>query len=207
MDCNTFKINTTENVYVPSDDSYLLLNMLSKHLKENKKKELTILDMGTGTGLLGLCAASSGKVKLAVLADINPHALTLTKENLENNKLHIKAKVVSILKSNLFSNLSDQHFDIISFNPPYLPDEENTELMRDAFYGGWSGIETTERFLNEAKLHLNKDGTVFIIASSLSDLDSLYEYISSCGFSIRKKEIIHIFFEDIIGLELGLTIK
>lgn len=206
MDCLKLNIKTTDNVYVPAEDSYLIMELLSEFIDKLDKSNLSILDMGSGTGILGMCLGSNKKAKKVTFADISSDAIKLTKENILLNKLYIVAET-KVIQSDLFSTIGSEEFDIISFNPPYLPNEDNKELMKDAFYGGWSGIETTKRFLLEAKDHLSKGGAVFIVASSLSDISSLFIYAKSLGFKILLEKKQHIFFEDIIAVALGLNDK
>ena len=206
MDCLKLNIKTTDNVYIPSEDSYLIMDLLSEFIEKIDKTNLSILDMGCGTGILGMCLASNKKAKKVTFADISPDAIKLTKENIISNKSHILAET-KVIQSDLFSTIGNKDFDIISFNPPYLPNEDNKELMKDAFYGGWSGIETTKRFLLEAKDHLAKNGAVFIVASSLSDISSLFRYAQALGFKILLEKKQHIFFEDIVAISFGLNDK
>ncbi len=201
MNCDNIKIETLETVYKPAEDSYLLIEMLSEYLKD-KKEKMTLLDMGSGTGIIGLCAATNKNISKVIMADINKESIMLTKRNFLANKHQIKADI-NIVESDLFDKLDTFIFNIITFNPPYLPNENNAELMKDAFYGGWSGIETTKRFLEKAKSHIAKDGRIFIIASSLSDIESLRRFIIASDFKIENEGKIHIFFEDIIGIELS----
>ncbi|MGC8479587.1 MAG: HemK2/MTQ2 family protein methyltransferase [Candidatus Micrarchaeia archaeon] len=199
-------ISTNENVYQPSDDTYLLLDMLNDYLEKTQKNNLSILDMGTGTGILGIYAASNAKVKAVTLVDINPDAVSLAKSNIAKNLSVIKAQITAI-QSNLYSNLNSEIFDIILFNPPYLPDEEKEVIMNEAFFGGWNGIEVTKKFLDSSKDRLTTSGRIFIISSSLADISSLKAFIEKIDFSIQRESKVHIFFEDIVAMELALKDK
>ena len=203
MDCNDLIINTSENVYVPAEDSYLIRDVVSEFIEKSDKTNLSVLDMGTGTGIIGICLATSIKIKKVILVDINPEAIALSKSNINKNRKFIKAELL-VEKSDLFSSIELQNFDVITFNPPYLPDEKNEDLMKEAFYGGWSGIEVAERFLIESKNYINKNSSIFMVASSLSDLSSLKKFVEINSFKITDERKIHIFFEDIIVLKLEL---
>src|SRR3989338_8989568 len=88
-------------LYEPGDDSFLIISFIKKYAKGS------ILDLGTGTGILAKEAMKYSSDVLA--ADINPKAVSYGK------KQGIKA-----VKSDLFSNIKGK-FDLIIFNPPYLP--------------------------------------------------------------------------------------
>ena len=141
------------SVYYPREDSLLLAEILEKE-ELNGKKIKSALDMGCGSGLLALLLAKSGSRVTA--ADINEDAVKISEENAARNSVQITA-----VKSDLFSNIKDD-FDLIVFNPPYLPFDEPKDLQ-------WSGgIDMIKKFLEEAKSHLKKDGKIIFVASTLT---------------------------------------
>ncbi|MCK5063055.1 MAG: methyltransferase, partial [Candidatus Aenigmarchaeota archaeon] len=106
-----FLIETDENVYEPSDDTYLLLDSLEK---VDFRAGSRVLEVGCGTGIVSI--AVSGLVASVVACDINPHAVDVCKRNAARNK----AKNIEVVRSDLFSDISG-NFDLIVFNTPYLP--------------------------------------------------------------------------------------
>ena len=102
-------------VYEPREDSFLILHQIRRFAKGN------VLDMGTGSGILAIEAAKYADRVIA--ADINKDALEFAKEQARANGV-INTKFVL---SDLFSYF-EQHpvkFDLIIFNPPYLPEDFN----------------------------------------------------------------------------------
>ena len=68
----------------------------------------------------------------------------------------------------MFENIKGK-FDLIIFNPPYLPrDKREDEESALSTTGGKKGYEILERFINQLKPHLNKDGKALIVFSSLT---------------------------------------
>jgi len=87
-----------------------------------------VLDMGCGSGILSLAAASAGASVTAV--DINPVAVSSAKENARLNNLHDR---IRFLEGNLFGSLNNGQFDYILFNPPFY-------LGKPMTSGTWHGV-------------------------------------------------------------------
>lgn len=138
----------------------LTLLLLQKDWPENTR----ILDLGCGSGVIGLSLAHHLAAKQAqvTLADISPEALSLARENA--GKLGISS--LTFLESDLFSAVDDQ-FDLIVANLPYIPQSEETQLSREvqrdpslALYGGEEGTEIILRFFDEVGPHLLPGGLI-----------------------------------------------
>jgi len=179
-------IEIHEGVYAPSDDTFLLLNMI------NVDGDKQVLEIGCGSGAISLHCSAQGCDVLSV--DNDERALKNTKMNAEKNDLDIAVK-----KSNLFSNITDD-WDIIIFNPPYLPKDEILP-QDDRWDGGRRGDEIVVRFLEEAEDHLKNEGKLFTCYSSLSPKDRIEEVIDK-RYEIVDVEKRRFFFETLYGLEL-----
>ncbi len=178
----SLKIKVFEGVYEPAEDSYLLI----KAIEAGARKKA--LDMGCGCGIIALHLAKNGCVVTA--ADINDGAVENTRQNAEMNRLEIKC-----IKSDLFSNIDDK-FDLIAFNPPYLP----TSGEDRAWDGGKEGMEVIRRFLKEAGNYLTKGGVIYIILSSLNDVKKLCREFPQYEFKKIAEE--KFFFERIYAYKL-----
>ncbi|MBM3200144.1 methyltransferase [Candidatus Woesearchaeota archaeon] len=161
-------------IYEPAEDSLLL----QKHVKKYAKGK--VLDLGSGSGIQALTALKKTKDVLAV--DINPKAVDTLREK------GLKAEV-----SDLFSNVKEK-FDLIIFNPPYLPrDDEEPEDSAVITTGGKEGYEVIERFLQHAKKFLTSEGRILLVCSSLTgDVEKLFKKYS---YRFKKLEEEKIFFE------------
>ena len=183
-----FKINIDDNVYIPAEDSYLLADNLE--IKQGQ----SVLEVGTGSGIVAMYA--SRLTDNITVTDINFDACELARKNFEDNGI----ENIEILFGNLFEPVKNRKFDVILFNTPYLPTEED-EVLDDtinyAFDGGLNGRKVIDLFLNEVGNHLNDNGIVQIIQSSLSGNEETLEKLDQLGFvsEIAAKE--HFFFEDI----------
>ncbi|OQX18399.1 MAG: hypothetical protein BWK75_06690 [Candidatus Altiarchaeales archaeon A3] len=195
----TVELITHPDVYEPSDDSYLLADVLKNY--ENLEGK-DVLDIGTGTGILALIAAQKGASVIA--SDINDKAIELAKKNAALNDVIFKNEVLKIhersdwkvvfRKSDLFENINEK-FDLIVFNSPYLPvnDKINGVIER-----AWNDEGAIEKFFEEVDAHLKDDGKFLILISSLTKI-SLDKYAEK--FVMNKIASEKLFFEEIFVIE------
>lgn len=130
--------------------------ILSWPLIENQR----ILDMGCGSGVLGLTLAAERPGWEVTLADVSPDALALARENAA--KLEISN--ASFLQSDLFSAVEGT-FDGIVANLPYVPESERATMAREvlhdpalALFSGADGLDLIRRFIPDAFPRLNPGG-------------------------------------------------
>lgn len=169
-------------VYEPAEDSELL----KKNIK-NVAKGKVVLDVGTGSGIQALEASRYAKKVYAI--DINPDAIKYCK------KVH-KNTNIEFIESDLFSNIKDLKFDLITFNPPYLPQDDG--IVDPALYGGKKGWEIYEKFFSEAVNFLRDDNSkILILFSSLTNKDKVEEIIKSQALDFKEVDKTHVFFEDL----------
>ena len=183
-----FIINTDDNVYVPAEDSYLLADNLEI------KKGQSVLEIGTGSGIVAMYA--SRLTDDITVTDINFDACELARKNFTENGI----ENIEILWGNLFEVVENRKFDVILFNTPYLPTEDDEVLdntINYAFDGGLNGRKVIDLFLNEVKNHLNDGGIVQMIQSSLSGNDETLAKLDELGFIAEIAASEHFFFEDI----------
>jgi len=183
-----FIINTDDNVYIPAEDSYLLADNLE--IKEGQ----SVLEIGTGSGIVAMYA--SRLTDKITVTDINFDACELARKNFKANNI----KNIEILFGNLFEVVKNRKFDVILFNTPYLPTEDDDVIddnINYAFDGGLNGRKVIDLFLNEVGNHLNDAGIVQIIQSSLSGNEETLKKFDEMGFIAEIKASEHFFFEDI----------
>jgi len=162
-------------IYEPAEDSYLLQEQVKKFVKPSMK----VLDIGTGCGIQASMAKELGAKVLAT--DINKECVN-----------HVKKLGIKAIKSDLFENINEK-FDLIIFNPPYLP-EDPLEPKDSALSttGGKKGSEILNRFLSQAKDYLEKDGKILIVVSSLT------KGIKKDGYIFKRLSEEKVFFEKLI---------
>ena len=175
-----FKINIDDNVYIPAEDSYLLADNLE--IKQGQ----SVLEIGTGSGIVAMYA--SRLTDNITVTDINFDACELARKNFEDNGI----ENIEILFGNLFEPVKNRKFDVILFNTPYLPTEED-EVLDDtinyAFDGGLNGRKVIDLFLNEVGNHLNDNGIVLI--GQMNQMQREEKTADKLSASIGVTELIH----------------
>ncbi len=172
------------DVYEPREDSFLLADNLP--LLEGK----AVLDVGTGSGFLALIAAK--KARSVVAVDINPNAVGSARVDAQKSGATVEFRV-----SDLFSNVPEK-FDVIIFNPPYLPYGDEYDKNAHVWCGGKTGRETIERFAREAPAHLNSGGVVALAFSSITGEEEVRQILESAGFSVRRVAETKVAFEKLV---------
>ena len=172
--------NPPGKVYAPSDDSFLMTSTIPTDNLAGK----SVLDLGAGSGILGLYCALHGAV--VTVSDIDETALQHTQEAASKLGIRLNAK-----KSDLFSNIHES-FDLVLFNPPYLPSVTVNDRTVD---GGLLGAFVIRRFLRDLSNHLKKDGTAFLLVSSINRAPTLVEeYLDFEFLPVAKRSL---FFEEL----------
>tara|TARA_Y100000034_G_scaffold127091_1_gene179343 strand:- start:835 stop:1377 length:543 start_codon:yes stop_codon:yes gene_type:complete len=165
-------------VYQPAEDSYLLQSIIPKYAK-NK----FILDMGSGSGILAKTAISSGASSV-LAADINPNSISL-----------LKSQKIPSIHSDLFSNITSK-FDLIIFNPPYLPEDKREPKSSSlATSGGKEGDEIILDFLKQAPKFLNSKGIILLLTSSHTPKNRILSLLTELNLQHKSITQKKIFFE------------
>lgn len=166
-----------EQVYQPEDDTYLLLKYALKEATPQDK----ILEVGTGSGLIAKEMTKISDQTIAV--DINPYAC-----------ISAKNAGVEIIRCDLLSCLKGR-FDLILFNPPYLPtmpEERINDWLEYALDGGENGRQTIDRFAEMLGSRMSKTGRCLLLISSLTGIVEISNYLSNLGllsFIIAEEQV------------------
>jgi len=135
------------------------------------------LDLGCGSGIVGLAAARAGAIVLSV--DKNPAAVRATRINAMLNGLRVEA-----IESDLFERVPDQlRFHLIAFNPPFFQRAQGEELEMALSDG--PGLPTLDRFCGECRRHLAMGGRTLIAGSSNGALSLMRRIYQQHGLTWR----------------------
>jgi release factor glutamine methyltransferase len=171
------KLMVPPNVFAPpvAWKWHLLSQTVLMEVKESDK----VLDMGTGSGIQAIFAASKSKDVTAV--DVNPFAVDCAKMNVQLNGFSSRVKV---MESNLFENVEGK-FDLVIFDPPYRwtkPRDEWEICSAD------EGYMTLQTFLAKVKDYLTSNGRVLMSFGTSGDLAYFKVLIRKNGF--KRKQML-----------------
>lgn len=153
-------------VYQPREDTFLLLSGTSEELRPGDR----FLEVGTGSGYISSHLPSN---RLMVATEINPHAaLVSTRAG------------VNVIRTDLLSGIRCC-FDLVIFNPPYLPTKPGERIpdwLEYALDGGEDGLVVIRRFLRDVRGILSRNGRILLLVSSLNGFTVSCDLFSEAGF-------------------------
>lgn len=189
----TEKLYVDERVLIPRPETEMLVEEALEFFVK-KPETNNILDMGTGSGAIGLILAKKTQ-KNVVCVDVSIEALCVANRN--RKTLGLSGRV-RLLCSDLFTALGDVQFDLILANLPYVAAEEWDSLMTDvkdyeprtALDGGCGGTAIYRRFIEGLPRHLNKKGNVVCEVGSYGQASTLRDMFREIGLdTIVKKDL------------------
>lgn len=155
------KFIVNPSVLIPRDETEILVRKAIEIINKNDLK--TALDVGTGSGCIACMIAKYTDCRIIGL-DISTDALNTALDNASRLNLFNKA---IFRKSDIFSNVkTDESFDIIVSNPPYIPPSEKENIQKEVTFDPENALYTTdekglefyEKITSEAPKILNKGG-------------------------------------------------
>ena len=178
------------DVLIPKPDTEVLVENsieIIRCLQDKSDHTLNILDMCTGSGCVAISIIKTLKDLHSpgesnpkfTLADISNKALDIARENARRILDSETLSKVTFVSTNLFKNLKDKSFDLIVSNPPYVPCDQTTELLKDGRNeprlaldgdidiegnpsGTKDGLEIIRNLVSQAKSHLTENGMLIL---------------------------------------------
>jgi release factor glutamine methyltransferase len=186
-----------ERVLIPRPETEIIVEE-ALALFETGQEMNSLLDMGTGSGAIGLILAKKTQ-KHVVCADISLEALRVAKQNGESLGV---SRLTHFICSDLFGGIKGLKFDMILANLPYVAREEWDSLMTDvkdyeprgALDGGTDGTIIYKRFIEGLPHHLNKKGFVLCEVGGRRQAEKIREMFRAIGVSVVEKN-------DLSGIE------
>lgn len=155
------QLNVDERVLIPRPETEELVELI---LAENPETNLSVLDIGTGSGAVALALAKNRPDWSVTAADISQDALDIASENAKNQNLQIFLK-----KSDCFTEISEK-YDIIVSNPPYISREDESEVGLNVFhsephlalFADEDGLAIYRRIAEDATDYLKDGGKIYL---------------------------------------------
>ncbi|HEY2841661.1 MAG TPA: peptide chain release factor N(5)-glutamine methyltransferase [Pirellulales bacterium] len=172
----SLSFRVTPDVLIPRPETELLLirllDLIKARAAEDSAAAIHVADVGTGSGVLAICAATASsaagaerKSNLQITAiDVSAAALTIAKQNAGDHKV---ADRITFVEGDLLAPLAaKQSLDFVVSNPPYVKESEWRELSREvrdcepklALVAGERGTEVIERLIPQAAERLRASG-------------------------------------------------
>ena len=156
----SLKLLVAPPTLIPRPETEMWVDELISMIKNNTKKPLTILDIGTGSGCIALSLAQAFPTAQIYAVDIASSAIELAQKNAIENKV----KNIAFLESNLFENLPENlKFDLIVSNPPYINPlaklDSSVLAWEDhkALFANNKGLQIIEQIAEKAHNYLKKN--------------------------------------------------
>jgi len=166
-----FKLDTEKGAFTPRFETEILVEKAIRLIDKRKpvSRKLNILDIGTGSGNIAISLTKYIPSSRLVALDISDTALRVAKKNAARYGLESSIEFIS---SDLFENIrqySNEYFDIIISNPPYISLEDFLSLpieVKDdpyvALFGGKDGLKFYRRIVKESPEYLKKGGILLM---------------------------------------------
>lgn len=153
-----------KNSLIPRQDTELMVDLVLNQF--DKKSKLNILDLGTGSGVIGITLSKFYPNSLITISDISPKALKVANKNIKKHKV----SNVNSIESNWFSAFKEEeNFDLILTNPPYIDKGDvhltNLEINYEpsnALVSANNGFSDIFKIIDSAANFLKPQGKLFI---------------------------------------------
>lgn len=164
------ELEVNSHVLIPRRDT----EILALEALERMHRTSNVLDLCTGSGAVALALKYNMPSAKVTATDINQDALHIAKENAERLALS-----VTFYLSDMFENVPEETYDIITCNPPYIGEEEYQTLMREvkhfepklALDGGSDGLRFYRILAEKAQDYLKEGGSLLLEIGYRQDLD------------------------------------
>ncbi len=184
---NTLEVN--ENVLIPRFETELLVKETIDRIKRDFPHPIKLIDLGCGSGAIGLSIKKELSDVDVTLLDISEGALEVAQRNACNLKLD-----VHFCKNDMLNGI-DERYDVIISNPPYIrTDEEIEDIVKNnephlALYGGVDGLDYYRQILSNVSKNISDQ---YLIAFEIGDLQReailalANEYLTDFNFECLK---------------------
>lgn len=198
MSINEFEIALTRSVYTPSHDTAILVDITYETLSKHRElSPLILVEIGSGTGYVSLAILSKLRHSLyTILIDLSPCATLCTWINLKRYSVDCCADVVQCDSASCLRSSASR---FISFNPPYIPEEDIRDLSDLAVCGGQNGTEVWRLFYDNAIRVCKRPCYILFVFSSLQKLETIFRTILNTCNSLEVHDCYYFFFESICG--------
>jgi len=177
-----------DQVYAPAEDTFLIRDAALAEVRPDDR----VLEVGCGSGTVA--AALLGRAGSVAATDINPHAVRAA-----------RALGVETVRTDLMAGVRGP-FDLVLFNPPYLPtapEERLDDWLEYALDGGPTGRETIEHFAADVGRVLAPFGRILLLVSSLTGPEEVRKHFAGLGYIVLLAAKERVEGEDLLVLRIS----
>ncbi len=179
-----------EDIYFPAEDTFALIDSIRFN------KEVTfVVELGGGSGIISIVLAKKYPDVRFLITDISYKAVKMIKKNINLNGIKNHIDLICMDKLDASNHLNP---DIIIWNPPYLPKDEETDnlkaLEKLMLIGGNKGFEAAHEFIKYLKSQKNQ-AIFYTIFSSVGTTDNTFNKLKNEGIDLEIYDEVKIFFE------------
>ena len=157
------ELHINPNVLIPRQDTELLVDLIIN--QHNDQGKINILDLGTGSGAIGIALGNRFQNAKILLSDISLNATNIAKKNILRHKL----KNISVIQSDWFTKIPKKKFEVIVSNPPYI-DKSDVHLKdkallyepQEALISKQEGYADIIEIIKISPKFLKPNGTLYI---------------------------------------------
>lgn len=158
-DVDFYKYNfiVNQNVLIPRFETEELVYNTIEYIKNNFSEDIKIIDVGCGSGVIGITLAKEFPNARVTCLDISSDALNITRENAKR----LNVNDINIIKGNMLDDVRDK-YDVVISNPPYIAiNEEIDDIVKNnephlALYSGQDGMDSYRQIFSKIKNVINE---------------------------------------------------
>jgi len=185
------KFMVNPDVMVPTPETELLCELAIKYIKNENLKHIEILDIGTGSGVVGVTMVCELPEVWVTAVDISQAALAMARKNASMHEIESR---IRFLNSDLFSKIDeDNKFDLILSNPPYIAQKDydslSPEVLADpkiSLVSGVDGLDIIRKLIEKSPDYLKENGRLMFeigynqaeMVKNITDADVRYKSIT-----------------------------
>jgi release factor glutamine methyltransferase len=177
------QLKVTPDTLIPRPDTETLVDVALAKTPQNQFQQ--ILDLGTGSGAIGLAIAHNRPNAIVTASDKCIKALNVAKENSQNLTIHN----IKFVESDWFKGLGSELFDVIVSNPPYIDQNDHHLLQGDLRYepltalaSGHDGLDDIKQIIDHAPQYLNPNGCL-LLEHGYNQAETVAALMKATGFN------------------------
>lgn len=178
----SLKLNVSNDTLIPRPETELIIEAVLEKFSNNK--QLSLIDLGTGSGAIAIALAHNMPHWNITATDISKTALELAANNANNLQL----SNIDFIQSDWFDSFKNQLYDIVISNPPYIAEGDPHLNVGDvrfepqsALTSGKTGMDDIVKITSQATKHLDKDGWL-ILEHGYNQKQQVFNCLTDAGY-------------------------